>query len=182
MIEYMTEILRCHFGRTEDVCTLEDGEMRIRITNLPRGGIFFHVPEDNKGHIKFVGDYKKTCDYLILTPRGDGGANIYFIEMKESIDSEREETARNQIICTIPILHYLISIIENPHGRKLKNSSKNYLHFVILGKQVPIRLRKSYPKVKPMKAYTIDGRTFKVICPIEDQISLQRLESPPVEV
>ena len=179
MIEYMKEILDCSFKETEETIILEDKEMQILITDLPLGGIFLQVPKDPKGHIKFVKGYKKTCDYLLLTPRNDDRIDIYFVELKKNLGPGQEKEAREQIICTIPILDYLISVIKNPHGEKTKISCKNNLHFSILAEPTPFRLRKTYPKVKPITAYKINGFEFTVIYPIEAPIPIKSLEYSP---
>ena len=179
MIEYMREILRCHFRRTRNTIVLRDNETRVSITDLPRGGIFFKVPENHKGHIRFVKGYKKTCDYLLLIPRDDDEVDIYFIELKKSIGLDEKEKACEQIICTIPILDYLISIIENPHGRKLINSPKRYLHFAVLGNPTPTKPPKLFPKLKPIDSCEVGEFGFVIIYSTKAPIPIKSLEYPP---
>ena len=167
MIPSLKSILtdECQCELTNNDASLKDQQsgMKVKLTGVPKGGLVFSVPREGKSHIGAVRekkDYKKSCDYLIFVSCS-GHIDAYFIELKKTLRSNFEdipEEGCNQIIYTIPVLEYLISMVNIHHE---KNEKVNQ-YYAVIGEKKSAKLSKQgvkpiYPKYVPHKS-----RNFKI--------------------
>ena len=118
--------------------------------------------------------YRKICDYLILLPNSSG-ADVYFIEMKETIGSTKGselEGACNQILYTVPFLDYLTSMIKIHYSKKPIINK----HFVVIAEGKSKRRAKQETKYTKRK-YQHKGKNFTLIySPKGTPLSIQYLK------
>ena len=113
-------------------------EVKVDLENL--SGIWLKIRakegKEQQFHPAIVADrkgegYKKSCDYLIIVP-SRSVMDVYFIELKTKINGKEDrefEKARTQIIHTVPVWDYLVSMVENHFGKKKPKINQ---HFAII--------------------------------------------------
>ena len=139
--------------------------MEVNIVELRKEGLKIHIDINDKTKFKFypkiinnTGGHKMSCDYLILLPNSSG-TDVYFIEMKKTIRNTQDykfKEACDQILATVPIWDYLVSMVKIHCDKKL-NTDNIKKHFVVIAK------RKSNKPIKPDTKDTEqrDNRKFK---------------------
>ena len=138
--------------------------MKITVTDVPKGGLVVKFLKNPHLRIVKVGKgirHKKFCDYLILVPC-NGRIDAYFIELKTTLNFNRQgvpEEGCTQIICTIPVLEYLISMVNVHHG---KNEKVNQ-YYVVIGEKESARLDKQGVKSSRPKFVPHEGKQFSII-------------------
>ena len=138
--------------------------MAVKLTEFPKCGLVFSVPSEGKSHIgavKAKKDYKKSCDYLIFVPC-NGYIDTYFIELKKTLYPNYQDgpvKGCNQIICTIPVLEYLISMV-NVHYEETQKVNQYY---VVIGERESAKLDKQGVKPSRPKSVQYKRKKFKII-------------------
>ena len=142
----------------------KQSKMEVKLTGVPQGGLVFSVPSGGKSHIGAVKekkDYKKSCDYLILVPYNDR-LDAYFIELKTTLNPNDQGVPKEgckQILCTIPVLKYLISMVDIHCG---KNDKVNQ-YYAVIGKRESSKLDKQGVKPSRPKYARYKRKRFKII-------------------
>ena len=75
--------------------------------------------------------YRRSCDYLIIVP-STSAIDVYFIELKKTVSGNRSrkfEYACDQILNTVPVWDYIVSMVEKHFNEKKTKISQ---HFVII--------------------------------------------------
>ena len=171
MIDCMKDLMSDkYFKTTFSPLELEDPDshMKVSITGLPKNGLIICIPTGV--HLSIVKDkikggafnYKQSCDKLILIPT-NRDINAYFIEMKKTFSFDnmsQREKACNQILGTIPILDYLISMVKLHFGKQCR--VKKY-YFVIIAEKRMLRLNKGNVKARTREKNQYKNRNFKII-------------------
>jgi len=185
LIESMQKLLEddyCEAIKAEGSFAIEEkaADMKIDITRVPKNGLKILVPSG--AHTKMVAEtiegkssgYKRSCDCLVLEPRASGVLDVYFIELKKTLhqgnDSVLQE-AFKQILSTIPIWDYLVSMVYIHLAKKSKIKKnfieKNFInkHFVVIAKEGTERIdKRGASLISPNKyEYKSDDEVFKVI-------------------
>ena len=167
MIDYIRNILQKKYCQTiTNNLELKDSQskQKVSITKLPNKVLVIDIPRGV--HLGIIEDLqnpkiKKSCDKLILVQRNNA-MDAYFIEMKKTLTlsgKDAPEKACTQIICTIPILDYLVSMVRT-HSGKTQNINK---YFVIITGKLQSRIDKQTVKPKQMPKYKYENRSFKII-------------------
>jgi len=153
---------------------LEDEKVKVSITGLPSSGIKFSIPE-GKVHsaiIENIKGCKRSCDYLVLVACRNF-IDAYFIELKETLylceDGIPGEACR-QILRTIPILDYLISMVKVIFKKELKVRK----YFVVIGNRTRgiDKLQTDYKLSIYDRSY--EGEVFRIIHSL-DEIPFEKL-------
>ena len=145
-----------------ELMELQPPGMDIKVTDVPKGGLVVKVPRGP--HLSMVREqegYKKYCDYLIFVPC-DGYIDAYFIELKATLNFEHQKAIKegcNQILCTIPVLQYFISMVNIHHGKKARIKR----HYVVIGERESSRLDKQGVKPSRPKSVPYKGKRFRII-------------------
>lgn len=159
--------------------------MTIQITHQSTKAFVLKVPANGAAHSSMVEtssgdnqhDYRKSCDYLVFIEKNDY-IDIYIIELKETLLTKNSDNiikARKQILATVPVLEYLVSMakIHNNESRKIKK------HFVIIGDKLSAQYDKQGVKASPLshEQYKEYGKKydFKVIHSTTS-ISIEKLQ------
>ena len=141
---------------------LQHPGMNIKVTDVPKGGVVVKIPGgSHSAMIDNQKGYTKICDYLILVPCNDH-IDVYFIELKKSLNPDPQgipEKGCNQIICTIPVLEYLVSMVNIHHG---KNEKVNQ-HYVVIGEKWSPRVDKQSVKPSNPQFVCHKSKKFKII-------------------
>ena len=136
--------------------------MNIKVTDVPKGGFVVKVPGGpHSAMIEKQTGYTKSCDYFILVPC-NGHIDAYFIELKKTLDPDDKgvpDGACNQILYTIPVLKYLISMVDIHCG---KNDKVNQ-HYAVIGEKWSSRYDKQGVKPSCPKSVQYERKTFKII-------------------
>ena len=154
-----------HTPKNNDAC-LKDQQsgMTVKLTEFPKDGLVFSIPSGGKSHIgtvKAKRGYKKSCDQLIFVPCS-GYTDVYFVELKKSLHPEEQgipEKGCDQILFTIPVLEYLISMVNIHYGGK----GRTKRHYVVIGERESPRLDKQGVKPSRPKSVPYKGKRFKII-------------------
>lgn len=102
------------------------------------------------GHLPGVreGRLKRICDYLLVARIG-GQSHAVFIEMKKTLDHEKENP-REQLVRSLPILRYLQSMCNVEHGFS-DSASRAAAHFWIVGEKYSERFDKQPVSASPRR-------------------------------
>ncbi len=160
-------ILGDHWNETKDQSTLEDLDsgMTVDLTKLPEHGIIVNVPSGS-AHLGMASEKKglfRSCDNLILIEHNDC-IDIYFIEMKESLGQKQKESAASQILHTIPIWDYIVSMVNIHFNRNKKTNS----YFTIIAKRSSHRLDKQKVKSEFSEIFPYGDKQFKIIYSVSE--------------
>ncbi len=141
----------------------KQSNMQVAITGLPDGALVIDIPPNgcHNAMLKPRGT-RKSCDYLVLVPNEDG-IHACFIEMKKTLDQDQNFTkACEQILCTIPVLDYVVSMVR-VHSPDLVKKPKIQRHYTVIAEKATLRFDKQ--RVKPDKPASRDhrGKHFKII-------------------
>ena len=169
MITSLKSILTCECqyelkNNDAELKELQPPGMNIKVTDVPKGGLVVKVPRGpHLGIVKKekTKGYKKSCDYLILVPCNDH-IDAYFIELKTTLNPNCQDVPEegcNQILCTIPVLEYLISMVNIHHG---KNEKVNQ-YYVVIGEKDSSKLDKQGVKSIRPKSVPYKRKKFKII-------------------
>lgn len=166
MIDCIKQILKeDHWKRTEDKSEIKDQEsgMKITLIQLPKNGLLITIPQV-KAHIGIINNSKRgltqSCYNLILIERDDC-IDVYFIEMKKSLSpSGNKEKACNQILHTVPIWEYIVSMAKY-HCKKEKKVNPPY--FAIIAEKSSKNLDKQQVKSAPPNYFIHGGKRFRII-------------------
>ena len=120
--------------------------MKVTLAKLPdnenKSVIVFKIPKSGKLHISKLAEvknYKKSCDYFILSEKNKE-VDILLIELKSThINNE----AYGQILCTVPIMEYLISMAQI-HFDVKKNIQ---MHYVVIAEKFSDKIGKQIIKI-----------------------------------
>lgn len=130
------------YSSTSEV-VLQGNGARFCITGLPSPSVV--VVADKVGHLGTLKDgrWKQICDYLLITT-GDGHVDVTFIEMKETF-RPAERKPKEQLLRTVPILKYLLSLCEIEFG----SATKVVQRFAVLAPKKQERIDKQRTKIEP---------------------------------
>ena len=136
--------------------------MNIKVTDIPKGGFVVKVPGgSHSSMIDNKKNYTKICDYLILVPCNDH-IDAYFIELKKSLNPGPQgipEKGCNQILCTIPVLEYLISMVDIHCGINDKVNQ----YYAVIGEKWSTRYDKQGVRPSPPEPVKYKSKKFKII-------------------
>ena len=168
MIECIKKIvLEKYWNETKDQSTLEDLDsgMKVDLEKLPEHGIIINVPAGS-AHLGMASEKKglfRSCDNLILIEHNDC-IDIYFIEMKESLGQREKESAASQILHTIPIWDYIVSMVKIHFNRNKETNS----YFTIIAKKSSNSLDKQKTKSQPLEIFPCGDKQFKIIYSVSE--------------
>ena len=146
--------------------TLQDRKMKVTLDNIPSSSLILKVNE-NEPYSLMVNDcLKKSCDFLIFNPSNNKKhLDVYLIEMKETQKNDNKQEAKRQIICTIPTIDYLLSMVrevERYNSNNKKSIKKVKKHCIIIFEQLHNRIDKQ-PLRKTSMTYESDyGQRFNI--------------------
>ena len=122
---------------------LEGAHTNVSITDLPSLCVVVNL--DKIGHLGALKERRRLtsiCDYLLIIAN-DAHVDVTFVEMKETL---REiEKPMEQLVRTIPILKYLLSVCEI----EFETIFKVVQRFVVLASKREERIDKHRTKIKP---------------------------------
>ena len=168
MIECIKEIvLAKHWNETKDQSTLKDtqSKMEVQLTKLPKHGIIVNVPSGS-AHLGMASEKKglfRSCDNLILIEHNDC-IDIYFIEMKESLGQKEKESAASQILHTIPIWDYIVSMVNIHFNRNKETNS----YFTIIANKSSDSFDKQKVKPEFSEIFPYGDKQFKIIYSVSE--------------
>ena len=138
----------------------QKNDMQVSVTGLPDHGFVFKVPEKGRTHIGTLSGekgLKQSCDYLIFIAYNNS-VDVYFIEMKKSLEDGRLKKACDQILCTVPVLRYLVSMVKVHFEIDLEVR----MHFNVIAKKEAPKLSKQGVKPKIPEVHSHKKETIKV--------------------
>lgn len=165
MIDNFKELMKSqYFKNTANGFILKDNQSRMKVvvTGVPLDGVLLNIPAQGISHSGLVREkkgYRKSCDQLLLV-NNKNCIEAYLIELKKGInDDEIIEEACDQIIATIPVLQYIVSML-NVHFNS-KQIIKHY--YVVIAKKSSLKFNK--PRVKHLGSKKISHKRkkFKII-------------------
>ena len=170
MIHKMIDSLKCLLREKYWETTTKDhafkdkkAPMQVNVTGLSNNGLIISGLE-RKSHFNILNeqkDYDKFCDYLIFVPH-NGCIDVYFIEMKTTLNFDIDgvpDVACKQILCSIPTLDYLISMVKIHFGKEQKINK----HFIVIAEKISKRLDKQKVKADKLKKCKYKNEQFKII-------------------
>lgn len=182
MIEQIKELLldkHYDFVVAGDVTLKDrDSQMEVVIRNNSCSVLRVNVPDKGQAHIGILAskkDYKKSCDKLVFAANDDS-LDVYFIELKESINLSRGDIplkACNQIIYTTPVWDYLCAKVKS-HFDMRHQRTQPKLHRVIITEKLSTKFDKQGIKSQSSKIVSYKGEKYKII--IAPNISLDDLK------
>ena len=170
MIDSIKRLLREQYWtsiKKSDKVSLEDraSHMVVDVSHLPNDGLRICFPRE-KTHLGIINDwrnYKQSCDFLILIPQ-DNHIDVYFIEMKKTLrldENHIPQKACNQILCTVPVFDYLISMGKTHSPTQEKKEI--YKYFAVIGEKISEKLDKQKVKSEKFKKCSYKNEKFRII-------------------
>ena len=168
MIDSIQSLLRKKYWtiiKKSDNVLLKDSDMTVEISHLPNDVLKICVP-GGKTHLEIINDrihYKQSCDFLILISQNNH-IDVYFIEMKKTpiLDENHiPQKACDQILCTVPVFDYLISMGQTHFPTEKKKNI--YKYFAIIGEKKYEKLDKQQVKSKKSKKCSYKNEKFRII-------------------
>ena len=123
----------------------EKGIMKIRVANTPM--YITGIKLESIGSFSKIrdGEWKKTCDYLLVCEDKNGCIAI-FIDLKKTIHGEGRP--EEQLRWSLPIYRYLCAIYEIHTGHEFNGAGTKVLNFII-GEKYNEKLDKQPVRPKP---------------------------------
>ena len=139
-----------------------DMEVKVDLENLSGQGLKIRAEEgkEHRFHPAMIAGkkgYRISCDYLIVVPR-TSTIDVYFIELRKTVSGNRSpkfEYACNQILNTVPVWDYLVSMVERHFNEKKRKINQ---HFVVIANSTSTKTKKRRTS-RPMH-YNRDGKNF----------------------
>lgn len=113
----------------------EQAEMIVSITGADTSIVAIRTGGRNAvNHYPHLKDeYKKICDYLIVWQENTNSSDycVVLIEMKKTLQGNKQETGCNQLMCSSPIWKHLFSVCNIKNEVKPENS----IEYVIISEK-----------------------------------------------
>lgn len=176
-IKYFQRLIEAmHVEATSTTLELKDtdSEMSVSVSGVPQSGLLINVMH-GRAHPTLMkeGDYRKSCDKILLI-QNDNSIDAYLIELKKTLRPNKARVPRDachQIINTIPVLDYLISMIEIHFHDKI-NINK---YLVAIGIKVADNLAKRSTTPKSYYNCCYEGNKIRVIHSAQTSHSVQTI-------
>ena len=173
--EHLQQVLqksRVTYSSTNQV-VLQGAHTKFSINDVPSPSVVVNL--DKVGHLGALKKERRRltsiCDYLLIIAK-DAHVDVTFVEMKETL---REfEKSREQLVRTIPILKYLLSVCEIEFGTIFKVVQR----FVVLASKREERIDKHRTKIKSryLRSKT-RHKGFDICIAIGGTVSFKSLDS-----
>lgn len=138
----------------------KDSLQKVTLLDVPVDSFVVRLPSD-RSHLRIVNknkqDYNKSCDYIIFTWQSEK-LDVYFIELKKTLSDTKNTDAYTQIIATLPILEYLIKMVEIHHAE----TARVKCHFVVIAEKIAQYGKQKLNPKMPVKIQ-YKKRNFSVI-------------------
>ena len=131
LIAQLETILKPEFfqrSNTDDSFILEERRKNEKDTRVKLVGIsppFLVVRMDKLQHLSALKSVKdrwlQICDYLLIGRSGDSNCAI-LIELKETLGELNKAKGKEQLVRSLPILEYLLSVCAGEYGRSEKSN------------------------------------------------------------
>lgn len=161
-------IAKTHVATTSYQLKLKDTQsgMIVNLSGVPQVGLLIDI-QRGKAHPALVKDgcHKKSCDKLLLIQNGNS-IDAYFIELKITLKPDGAHVPRvacYQIINTIPVLDYLISMISINLHNEVNDKIKINKYLVVVGEKAAYTLDKQGTKPKRYYDCCYKGKQVRVI-------------------
>ncbi|MDE0510725.1 MAG: hypothetical protein OXI88_02925 [Gammaproteobacteria bacterium] len=181
MIEQLKEIIKDRHYQTSEtsdnnaVLLMDDNSgMEVRITKPANDWLVINIPDNHHLGMVDKGNWRKTCDKLILVA-GRNQVDVYFIEMKKTLRPNQEdipEDAFMQILCTIPTLDYLVSMVKNYFQEQYGIKQ----HYAVIYEKRTATLDKQRIKPQIADSYKFRRESFRCISSVSGPIDLDHLQ------
>lgn len=172
-------LLKDHCESTTNCMELKDNDskMVVQLKDIPPNGLLINVPGDGKAHLGIIEPEKGlqiACDKLLLIDR-EKYVDVYIIELKKSFSPNKygvPQKAADQILHTIPVVDYLISMAKIHRGK----SKKTKQHYTVIAQNLGPRLNKQEVKFSsPFKEFEYKKKRFNLIISTSEKIQLRNL-------
>lgn len=180
MIDHLKQVIKDKYCQASDTSVdgtvlLKDVDsgMKIKITKPVNDWLVITIPSNHHLGMVQEGNWRKTCDKLILIANGNH-IDVYFIEMKKTLKLNQKdipEDAFMQILSTRPTLEYLASMVKI----YFQGQYKIRRHYVVIYEKQASRLDKQRVKPQIVNSYRYRRETFKCILFVSYPIDLQHL-------
>lgn len=168
MINAFQQLLnKDHFiNSNSNILPLKDSKSRtvVRISRCPKNMCCINMPRSNKAHISMVSEttegHKKICDQVIVASNNDN-VDIYFVELKKTLwlgSANKVNGACEQIMATVPVLNYLVSMARIHYQTKQKVK----YHYVIIAEREGVNMDKSETRYNKPTMIKYNGEIFRV--------------------
>lgn len=181
MIEQLKNIIKDRYYQTpeiseNDVVLLKDdtSRMKVRITKPVSDWLVINIPNDHHLGMVDQGNWRKTCDKLILVANCNE-VDVYFIEMKKTLRPNQEdvpEDAFMQILCTIPTLDYLVSMVKNYFQEQYRIKR----HYAVIYEKRTSKLDKQRIKPRLADSYKFRRESFRCVLSVSNPLDLDHLQ------
>lgn len=181
MIDFLKKSLyKKHQSHRKDLSKLKDHEskMEVYIDHPSFCAFVFNIPSGGGVHLSMLAGikgYKQSCDKLMFIAH-DGWIDVYFIELKESKTPTADvvlDKACNQILATVPVLDYLVSMakIHDKEPPEIKT------HFAVITKKPAPMFDKQSVKPQLPEIRECNGHAFTVFHSVP-KILYEQLRTP----
>ncbi len=130
--------------KTDDTVILKErdaqAKMKVEVTGISKP--FLAIRLNKLSHLSALkdGGWKQICDYLLIG-QSNGRAYAIFVELKKTLRGE--EKPRDQLLRSLPILKYLLSVCEIEAERDFSDWKSNLtLRYVLIADQLSEMLTK----------------------------------------
>ena len=130
---------------TDDVFILEEPQKDQEDTRVEIIGVsspFLAIRMNKLNHLSALqqGEWQQICDYLLIG-QSNGSDCAVFVELKKTL--REEEKPKEQLLRSLPILEYLLSVCAVEYGSSEKSNLTP--RYILIAEQLSERLSKRRP-------------------------------------